>query len=88
MKPRFANRQTIIDYKHVFNTEEGKRVLTDLRRMCPFLAESIAASRGIDVNRLLYLEGQRSVLLHIYKMLHRDPNEEVPERAINTMQGE
>jgi len=85
MKPRW-NRQLVIDYHTTFNTEGGKRVLSDLRRRCPFLGESINVSKGVDVNKLLYLEGQRSVLLHIFKMLHRDPNEEVPERAIH--QGE
>ena len=77
------NKQTVIDYQSTFNTEKGKRVLADLRKRCPFLCDTINTSSGIDVNRLLYLEGQRSVLLHIYRMLRRDPNEEVPERAVN-----
>lgn len=77
------NRQLVIDYQKVFNTPEGQRVLDDLRHRCPFLTDSIATSGGIDVHKLLYFEGQRSVLLHIYKQLHRDPNAERPDRVIN-----
>jgi len=77
------NKQLVIDYHKVFATPEGKRVLADLRKRCPFLTDSIATHGGIDVNKLLYFEGQRSVLLQIYRMLHRDPNEEAPDRVIN-----
>lgn len=77
------NKQLIIDYQRTFNSEEGKRVLADMRKLCPFLTESINTTNGVDVNKLLIHEGRRSVLLHIYKMLHRDPNEEAPERAVN-----
>lgn len=77
------NKQLIIAYHNTFNSPEGKLVLADLRKHCPMLTESIAVSGGIDVNKLLVYEGQRSVLLYIYKMLHRDPNEEVPDRARN-----
>lgn len=75
------NKQLIIDYQKTFNSEEGKRVLTDLRRRCPFLTDSIAVTSGIDTNKLVYNEGQRSVLLHIYKMLRRDPNAEAPSKV-------
>jgi len=77
------NKQTVIDYHVTFNSEHGKRVLNDLRKRCPFLCDTINTANGIDVNKLLYLEGQRSMLLHVYRMLKRDPNEEVPTKAIN-----
>lgn len=82
------NKTLVRDYLKTFESPEGKRVLGDLSRKCPLLRDSIKVSGGVDVNKLLFLEGQRSVLLHIYKMLHRDPNAEAPTRAINEMQGE
>lgn len=76
-------RTIIADYHKVFESPEGSRVLKDLAKHCPLLTESISTAGGIDVNKLLYLEGQRSVLLYIYKMMKRDPNEETQSKAIN-----
>lgn len=88
MNLRLGNREITRSYHNVFDSPDGKHVLADLRRRCPFLNDSIAAGQGIDVNKLIYLEGQRSVLLHIYKMLKRDPNMDMPSRAINETTGE
>lgn len=71
-------KQLIIDYQAVFGTDNGKRVLADLRKRCPFLTSSIQTDKGIDTNKLLLLEGERRVLLRIYTMLRLDPNEERP----------
>lgn len=87
MKPRW-NKQLVIDYQTVFASERGKRVLADLCKRAPLLTDSINITNGIDVNKLLVQEGRRSVVLHIYKMLGRDPNEEVRERAVIERQGE
>lgn len=76
-------KQLVIDYQRTFATVEGKRVLEDLRKRAPLLTDSIQLSGGIDPNKLIFLEGQRSVLVYIYKMLNRDPNMELPERAIS-----
>lgn len=83
MKPKWSNKQLIIDYQKTFATDSGKRVLADMRKKCPFLCETVAKGGPIDKDRLLFVEGQRSVVWYIYKMLHRDPNQEVPNRAIN-----
>lgn len=82
------NRQLLIDYKNVFESPEGKRVLEDLRKRCPLLTEPISTAGGIDPNKVLVLEGQNNVLKHIYKMLRRDPNAEPPEQAVNRNKGE
>jgi len=87
VKPRW-NKTLVRDYLKTFESPEGKRVLDDLARKCPLLRDTITVTHGVDVNKLLVEEGRRSVLLHIYKMLHRDPNAEAPTRAINQMQGE
>lgn len=73
------NKQLVVAYHNTFESPEGKKVLDDLRRKCPLMDDTIHTANGIDVNRLLVLEGQRSVLLYIYKMLRRDPNEPAPE---------
>ena len=77
------NKQLVIAYKNSFESPEGKLVLDDLKKHCPLLTESINCSNGIDTNKLVYQEGQRSVLLYIFKMLRRDPNEEAPQKAVN-----
>lgn len=79
------NRQLIIAYKNVFNSPDGKIVLADLKKRCPMLTEAIATSSGIDVNKLLVLEGRSDVLKHVYKMMGRDPNEEATDRAVNNL---
>jgi hypothetical protein len=83
VKPKWSNKQLIIDYKKTFSTDSGKRVLADMRKKCPFLCETLAKGGVIDKDRLLFVEGQRSVVWYIYRMLHRDPNQEAPTRAIN-----
>jgi hypothetical protein len=76
-----SKKQLILDYQGIFGGESGKNVLEDLKKHCPTLLDSIDSSKGIDVNQLLYREGQRSVLLYIFKMLKADPYKEVQLRA-------
>ena len=54
------------DYKTIFNSDEGKRVLADLEKRCHFL--STTNIKG-DSHESAYMEGQRSVLLFIKQML-------------------
>ena len=52
----------IIDlYKQAFNTDEGKKVLADLRIRC-FAKKSTFDK---DANVMAFNEGQRQVVLHI-----------------------
>jgi len=82
------DKKLTLAYRNTFTSPEGERVLADLGKRCPLLRSSIRADKGIDVNKLLFLEGQRSVLLHIYSMLNRDPNAETQDKAINEFEGE
>ena len=75
------NKNLIVAYKNVFDSPQGKLVLDDLRKKAPLLTNGI--SPNTDINTLLLLEGQSNVLKHIYKMLGRDPNEEMAEKARN-----
>ena len=76
-------KQLVQDYSLVFNSEHGRRVWEDLKKHCPLLTESINTAKGIDVNKLLFLEGQRSVFLYIHKMLNTDPYEKRASHAVN-----
>ena len=80
--------QLVIDYKEAFNGEHGKRVLNDLRRKClSFDLTAQQVNQNFDSNKEWYQEGQRSVLLHIYTMLNKDPYEEKQEKAITKRKG-
>lgn len=62
----------IIDYKRVFNTEAGRRVLYDMMDRHFFLRPSFHNS---DVNELVYAEGQRGVVLRILTLLEMSPED-------------
>ena len=57
------------NYKFIFNTEEGKEVLTDLEKRCHY--HSTTNVKG-DSHESAYMEGQRSVVLFIKSMLRKD----------------
>ncbi len=57
------------NYKYIFNTDEGKEVLVDLEKRCHY--HSTTNVKG-DSHESAYMEGQRSVLLFIKSMLHKE----------------
>ena len=57
------------NYQYIFNTEEGKEVLTDLEKRCHY--HSTTNVKG-DSHESAYMEGQRSVILFIKSMLRKD----------------
>ena len=57
------------NYKFIFNTEEGKEVLTDLEKRCHY--HSTTNVKG-DSHESAYMEGQRSVILFIKSMLREN----------------
>ena len=57
------------NYEYIFNTEEGKEVLTDLEKRCHY--HSTTNVKG-DSHESAYMEGQRSVILFIKSMLRKD----------------
>ena len=56
-------------YKMVFESDDGKIVMTDLEKRCHYKVTTIV--RG-DSHESAYMEGQRSVLLFIKNMLLND----------------
>ena len=57
------------NYQYIFNTDEGKEVLSDLERRCHY--HSTTNVKG-DSHESAYMEGQRSVILFIKSMLRND----------------
>ena len=58
-----------VNYKTIFNTDEGKRVLADLEKRCHY--HSTTNVKG-DSHESAYIEGQRSVILFIKSMLQKE----------------
>ena len=56
-------------YQNLFNTEEGKLVLEDLRFRANPSVPSVPEDGIVDPNRVVYNEGKRSVFFHIETQL-------------------
>ena len=56
------------DYKTVFNSDEGVRVIADLEKRCHFMTTTNIKG---DSHESAYMEGQRSVFLFIKSMLQK-----------------
>jgi hypothetical protein len=72
---RQTRKDLIIAYKF-FNTEQGRLVLSDLRKKATMLTGGINTANGIDTNVLLVEEGRSDVVKYIHKMAGKDPLEE------------
>ncbi len=59
------------DYKIVFNTDEGSRVLNDLEKRCHLFVTTFSKDNSHET---AFLEGQRSVLIFMKAMIK--PNKE------------
>ena len=59
-------QQLQTDYKVIFNSDEGVRVIADLEKRCHFFTTTNIKG---DSHESAYMEGQRSVLLFIKQML-------------------
>ena len=57
------------NYQYIFNTDEGKEILSDLEKRCHY--HSTTNVKG-DSHESAYMEGQRSVILFIKSMLRND----------------
>ena len=57
------------NYEYIFNTDEGKEILSDLEKRCHY--HSTTNVKG-DSHESAYMEGQRSVLLFIKSMLQKE----------------
>ena len=84
MKDR-DEKQLIIDYLQTFEPEAGQRVLDNLKKLSKVLLSTVPMGNDgkLDPYMMAYQNGQRSVLVHIYAKLRKDPYEVKQDRAIN-----
>jgi len=54
------------DYKIIFNTDEGKRVLNDLEKRCHEFVTTFSKDSSTET---AFLEGQRSILIFLKAMI-------------------
>ena len=73
-------KQLIMDYKNCFLSESGKRVVENLSREC---YENAVTFIRNEPDSTAFNEGKRYVLLHIKRILSKNPNETRPESVIN-----
>ncbi len=66
-KPEDIIKQLHQDYKFVFGSEEGQRVLEDLKKRCFFNSSTFVSD---NQNETVLREGQRSVVLFIDNILN------------------
>lgn len=79
------------DYRYIFGTDEGQRVLKDLMQRTHMFGTTFDG----NPHAMAYNEGRRSVVLHIMKMLEVNPEqyrhlygESIDEYLENTHEGE
>lgn len=74
-------RQLVSEYNISFTGKTGRNVLKDLRKKCLLMDRTLLqCNPTLDPAKTDYLEGERAVLLYIYKMLDINPYAE-SERA-------
>lgn len=64
-------KQLEIDYKQTFGSENGLRVLDDLKKRCSFYTTTNVQG---DSHESAFKEGARSVVLFINNMLNKKEN--------------
>ena len=67
-KSPYSQVAKVIDYKNVFGSEEGKRVLYDILKISGMLVSSYDE----NLNTMAYREGQRNLALTIFHKLKVD----------------
>ena len=71
MKPTDSNKALISlikNYKIVFNSDDGKKIIEDLEKRCH---EFVTTHAKGDSHETAFLEGQRSVLIFIKSMINK-----------------
>ena len=79
-----VRKQKIIDYQRAFLSPEGANVLADLSVECNEHRSTFVPG---SPDRSAYLEGGRSVILHIRKMVASKPEDVEPETAVTEDEG-
>jgi hypothetical protein len=66
---KYKPAELVADYKLLFESEAGERVLYDLMKKCHFIHTSYDG----DVHSTVFREGERNVVNYILTMLKQDP---------------
>ena len=75
MKPTDSNKALISlikNYKIVFNSDDGKKVIEDLEKRCH---EFVTTHAKDNSHETAFLEGQRSVLIFMKGMINKNLEE-------------
>ena len=67
-------------YKVVFGNKEGQEVLEDLCKFCHLTHPTFGNS--IDVNSMIFAEGEKNVAMYILNMLHVRPVDQLVDMAM------
>ena len=75
MKPTDSNKALISlikNYKIVFNSDDGKKIIEDLEKRCH---EFVTTHDKNNSHETAFLEGQRSVLIFMKSMINKNLEE-------------
>ena len=72
LKNEEYQRQMKLDYERVFSTDEGKRVLEDMKKSSSFYKTSFDQDARVSA----YLEGARAFVLNVVIMSEPAPDEQ------------
>lgn len=75
-------RSIVIDYKSTFDSPHGRKVLYHMAKTCFVMSTTVP--RDFDKDKMLFREGQRSVILSIMKNVNM--NLEQLEKLIKEME--
>jgi len=82
-------KQLIIDYMQTFEPPAGQRIVDNLRKLSRIDGYlNLAHNKDITAIQVAFAEGQRSVMMHIYAQLGKDPYAVKQDRAINERKNE
>ena len=77
-------KQLIIDYMQTFEPPAGQRVIDNLRKLSRIDGYlNLTSNKNITAIQVAFAEGQRSVMMHIYSQLGKDPYAVKQTKAIN-----
>ncbi len=82
----YTPADVVIAYKNVAATQDGQVVLHDLVRKFAYAQQSMFKLANQDMNAVLHMEGQRSVVVYIGVMIETDPT--MVEQAGTTVHDE
>ena len=70
-------RSLVVDYKHIYSLDEGKRVLAHMKKMANFDIVVVPLDNlgRIDPYEVLRQQTLRSAIIDIQTMLNTDPDE-------------